>query len=402
MSRTALLYSPSFAMHQTGEISLRGDDLIHHIGGRELIDPVYTVAKLQYPYPVAGRVPNPEQPARSTICHETLNAFGLIGREGGQLRLVEPQPASVLELTATHSPQYVNRVAELSRAGGGELAESTYIGPGSYEWAALSAGAGLTAAQLLFDGGEADNALVLGRPPGHHAGRYNGAGFCVFNNVALLANACRSRFGWRKVLIVDWDLHHGDGTQELFYADPDVLFCSLHQFGPELYPEKGDFGEIGEGAGRGYTVNLPLPAKIGEESYLTLFRRVVPTLAAQFRPDIILVSAGYDGHFNDTQNPYVWDAGGGLCLTSQTYTALTEIIADCATRFCEGRYIVLLEGGYNLYSLAAGVVNTAAAMQSQSALISEKLPPAVPITSLDTEEYLRKLQSYHSRWNFSL
>ncbi len=395
MSQIALIYSPQFAQHQTGEISLRGDDLVHHLGGQELIDPVYTVAKLQYPYPVPGRIPNPEQPARITASYEALAAFGLIGEGSGQLRLHEPRQASFDELASVHTAGYINRVIDLSRAGGGELAESTYIGAGSYQWAALSAGAGLRAAELIFSG-QADSALVLTRPPGHHAGRDSGAGFCVFNNIALLAQDCRTRWGCKRVMIIDWDLHHGDGTQAIFDHDPTVLFCSLHQFGPELYPEKGDFQEIGTGPGRGYTVNLPLPAKTGADDYLQLFRRVVPTLARQFQPDIILVSAGYDGHFNDTQNPYVWDPAGGLCLTAQSYAELTQVVAECAALYCQGRYIVVLEGGYNLYCLPAGLVNTAATMLGYSPLAVETLPPTVAIRPLDVEAYLQKLNRYHA------
>jgi acetoin utilization deacetylase AcuC-like enzyme len=398
MSRVALVYSHHFTRHQTGEISLCGDDLLHHLGDLELIDPVYTVAKLQYPYPVPGRVPNPEQPARVTVCYETLSAFGLIGEGQNQLRMFEPRPASLEELLTVHSSEYITRVDELSRHGGGELAESTYIGSQSYEWASLSAGAGLTALELL-QSNQADSALVLTRPPGHHAHRTDGAGFCVFNNVALLAETCR-RQGYNRVLIIDWDLHHGDGTQSIFYDNPDVLFCSLHQFGPELYPEKGDFHEIGVGSGQGYTVNLPLPAKIGDADYLHLFERVIPVLADSFRPDIILVSAGYDAHFNDTQNPYVWAPAGGLSLSAQTYTALTHLVADCAVRYCQGRYIILLEGGYNLYCLPSGLVNTAAAMLGHPPLVVETVPSTVPITPLDIETYLAKLQKHHPTLKF--
>ncbi len=400
MRRVALIYSPLFARHQTGQISMRGDDLLHHISGQELVDPVYTVAKLQYPFPLPGRVPNPEQPNRTIACYEALAAFGLIGDDGpNQLWQVAPRPASFADLARVHTPEYIRRVKALSRAGGGELAESTYIGKGSYKWAALSAGAGLTAAQLIFEE-QANSALVVTRPPGHHAAREGGAGFCVFNNVAVIAENCRQQWGCRRVLIVDWDLHHGDGTQAIFYEDPNVLVCSLHQFGPELYPEKGDFDETGAGPGTGYTVNLPLPAKTSEADYLALFERVVPALTEKFQPDIILVSAGYDGHFNDTQNPYVWDPGGGLSLTAQTYAALTRIIADCAARFCHGRYIVLLEGGYNLYCLPAGMVNTAAAMLGHPPLISETIPPTMAVPTLDTGAYLQRLRECHPHFGF--
>ncbi|HEX2911792.1 MAG TPA: histone deacetylase [Chloroflexia bacterium] len=399
MSRTALIYSPDFSLLRTSEISLRGNDVVHYVAGQELVDPVYTVAKLQYPYAVPERVPNPEQPARSLACYESLAAFGLVGDAAGQMLPVVPRSATLNELAAVHSHNYINRVRAVSDAGGGELGESTYIGENSFQWAGLSAGAGLTALEVLFSGA-ADNAMVITRPPGHHARRESAAGFCVFNNVAVLAEACRRHYGLQKILIVDWDLHHGDGTQEIFYNDAGVLFCSLHQFGPELYPEKGDFNETGTGAGLGYTVNLPLPAKTGDDAYLALFQRVIPALAAFYRPDIILVSAGYDAHFNDTQNLYVWDPAGGLCLSAQAYSTLTEVVKSCAEQYCQGRYIVLLEGGYNLYSLPASVVNTAATMLGLDPLITERLPVTVPVAALDVNAYLEKLGRYHPNYHF--
>ncbi len=395
--RPALIYTPDFTRHETGEISFRGPDLVHHIAGQELVDPVYTVAKLAYPYPVTGRLPNPEQAARVANAYETLQAFGLVGDRPDQLRLVKPFPAEQFRLATVHSANYIRQVTELSKTGG-ELAESTYLGVNSFEWAALAAGAGLRATELVLNG-QAPSAFALLRPPGHHAARDHAAGFCIFNNVAVAAAYCKER-GRRRVMIVDWDLHHGDGTQEIFYDDPAVLFCSLHQFGPELYPEKGSFEETGAGPGRGYSVNLPLPAKTSEASYLALFRRVIPALAESFRPDIILVSAGYDGHFNDTQNPYVYDPGGGLGLTAQTYAELTRLVAQTADRHCEGRYVIFLEGGYNLYNLAAGVVNTVAAMLGLPTLITETLPPAVEVPPPDTEAYLDKLRQIHPQFKF--
>lgn len=391
-SNSVLIYTPDCGQHDAGDISFRANDVLHHIGELSLVDPVYTVEKLQYPYPVQGRWPFPENKERLNTCYEALLRFDLIGSAGGQLALVEPQVASESEITTVHSRDYIRQVVALSKTGG-ELGEAVYLGKNSYEAALLSAGGGITAAQLLHDG-RFSNALVLTRPPGHHAGKTNGAGFCIFNNVAIAARQCQA-LGWRKVLIVDWDLHHGDGTQAIFYDDPTVAFCSLHQFGPELYPEKGDFDEIGNGAGRGYSLNLPLPAKVDDESYLPLFEHVVKRLAKQFRPDIILVSAGYDGHFNDTIHPYVWDPGGGLALSAQSYARLTEIIAECAANYCQGRYIVLLEGGYNLQALANGVINTAAAMLGHGAVVTEKIPPTLPVTKLDIPAYLQKLAKFH-------
>lgn len=393
----ALLYSAEFSRHLTGEISFQGDQIIHHVAGLELVDPVYTVARLEYPYPLPPRVPNPEHPLRVTTCYEALLAFGLVGPGPGQFKEYQPRPATPAELEAVHSSEYIQKVQQLNRTGG-ELAQATYLETGSYDIARLAAGAAVNAVELLGRGA-ANSALVLARPPGHHARRDSGGGFCIFNNAALAALAAR-RFGWEKTLIIDWDLHHGDGTQENFEADAQVVYCSLHQFGPELYPEKGAFQETGRGAGTGFTVNLPLPAKTGDATYLALFERVIPALAEQFRPDLIIVSAGYDGHFNDTLNPYVWDPGGGLSLSAQLYHRLTTIIKECADRYCAGRYIVILEGGYNLYNLPAGVVNTAAAMLGQTPLVVETVPANIPLINLDVEDYLAQLRVYHQHFQF--
>lgn len=363
-----------------------GDALLHHVGSQSLVDPIYTVAKLKYPYPVKGRLPNPEQPYRVSVCYEALAAHNLLEK----CLLAEPKPVSLADLSLVHIPEYIEQVRQLSAAGGGELGESTYIGQGSYEIALLGAGAAIEAAELIHSG-KTYSAFVLARPPGHHAKADRAAGFCIFNNVAILAKVCQQRLGWPKVLIIDWDLHHGDGTQAIFYDQADVLFCSLHQFGFELYPETGDFHETGVGAGQGYNVNIPLPAKTSATDYLAIFKEVVSRLAAQFQPNIILVSAGYDCHFNDTHNLYVWDPDGGFHLLAQTYSELTRIVADVAHQYCEGRYLLVLEGGYNLSNLANSVVDTVAAMLGETAPIVEKLPTNLINATLDVDTYLSKL-----------
>jgi acetoin utilization deacetylase AcuC-like enzyme len=393
----ALIYSAEFASQYTGEISFEGDNLVHHVAGLSLVDPVFTVGKLQYPYPLPPRVPYPEQSLRATTCYEAMLGFGLVGPDTGQFRLHPPRPASLDELAGVHAAAYIRKVQNLSRTGG-ELAEATYFGKGAFEAAQLAAGAAIHAVELLGSGATT-SALVLARPPGHHAGRESGGGFCIFNNAALAAVAAR-RFGWQKALIIDWDLHHGDGTQAIFEKDAGALYLSLHQFGPELYPETGDFPETGCGAGEGFSVNLPLPARTGDASYLALFEHVVPRLVEQFRPDLLIVSAGFDGHFNDTINPYVWDPGGGLSLSAQLYHALTGIVKECAGQYCAGRYVVILEGGYSLYNLPAGLVNTAAAMLDRPPLVVETIPANIAQVNLDIEEYLARLRSHHKRFQF--
>ncbi len=186
-----------------------------------------------------------------------------------------------------------------------------------------------------------DSAFCLIRPPGHHALREKGMGFCVFNNVALGARYAQNKHGLKKVLIVDWDVHHGNGTQEAFWHDPSVLYFSLHRY--PHYPGTGSIEEIGGGEGRGYTVNIPLPPRCGDSDYIYIFKEVLLPIAKEFKPDITFVSAGFDAHQDDPL--------GGMNLTSQSYGALTSLAKEFSKRI-----VSCLEGGYNLKALRESVL----------------------------------------------
>jgi acetoin utilization deacetylase AcuC-like enzyme len=295
MLPTALIYTPDFAVHDPGQIRIEGNNLYHLVAGLELLDPDYTLDNIQFPFPLVSPVPHPEASSRVTAVLAALTDFELDRR----MTIVEPEPATNTDLVAAHTPEYIAKVRAVSSVGG-FLAESTYVSPGSYETALLAAGAGISALQGILSGRFA-SALSLIRPPGHHAGREQAGGFCLFNNAAIAAKYCLEQGGMKRVFILDWDLHHGNGTQDIVQHDPRIIFCSLHQFGPQLYPETGNFGDIGT---NGNIINLPLPAKLGDNEYWAVFQATVPALIEQARPDIVIVSAGEDGHFNDVNRLY--------------------------------------------------------------------------------------------------
>ena len=256
---------------------------------------------------------------------------------GEDLLRVPAARATEEDLLRVHAAEHIARVRELSAAGGGETGDGAPAGPGSYEVALLAAGTGIAAVDAVV-AGQARRVFALVRPPGHHAVRDRGMGYCLFNNVAVAAHHARARHGIGRVLIVDWDVHHGNGTQEAFWTDPGVLFVSLHQEG--LYPAgSGNLDEVGAGAGRGFTANLPLPAGCGDAAYLAAFERVVLPLAHRFRPELVLVSAGQDA--------CAMDQHGRMCVTTDGYRRMTEAMIAVADEHAGGRLIALQEGGYS-------------------------------------------------------
>lgn len=290
---------------------------------------------------------HPEGAARLEGILAELRRSGLWER----LTPVKSAPVDLGLLSRVHDPAYIAQVAAICRRGGGYLDSDTYLVQATYDAARLAAGgvAELTRAVLR---GEIPNGIALVRPPGHHAERHRGMGFCIFNNIAVAAQAALDEFGLQRVLIFDWDVHHGNGTQDIFYGSPHVLFISTHQY--PHYPGTGDWREAGEGAGLGYTVNMPLPAGVGDAGFDRLFREVAAPLVERFRPELILVSAGYDAHWRDPL--------AGLHLSLSGYWHLARELVELARRLCEGRIVVMLEGGYDLKVLALGVADTCRAL----------------------------------------
>ena len=256
---------------------------------------------------------------------------------GDDLARIPARKATLAEVARFHDPAYVARVKAISDAGGGETGDGAPAGPGSYEIALLAVGGTLAAVDAVM-AGPTRRVFVNVRPPGHHAVRDRGMGYCLFNNVALAALHGRAVHGLERVLIVDWDVHHGNGTQQAFYADPNVLFVSLHQEG--LYPApSGGVDEVGDGAGTGFTVNIPLPPGCGDAAYAAAFERLVLPIARAFRPELVLVSAGQDAS--------AMDQHGRMCLTTDAYRRMTADLIAVADEHASGRIVVAQEGGYS-------------------------------------------------------
>jgi acetoin utilization deacetylase AcuC-like enzyme len=270
---------------------------------------------------------------------EALRRVALAFRQSGG-RVVEPVPATLAEVERVHDPSYV---AAIRQTAGRAVAldPDTFTSPDSYDVALLAAGAAVGAVDAVLDGPPGTRALAVVRPPGHHAERDRAMGFCLFNNVAIAAAHARAR-GLDRVAIVDYDVHHGNGTQWSFYDDPAVLFVSTHQF--PFYPGTGGAGECGRGAGAGFTVNLPIAAGGTDADYERLFVRVVLPVLRQFSPRLVLVSAGFDAHRDDPL--------GGMQLTTAQCGRLTAHLADLADACCDGRIVAITEGGYDLDAIA--------------------------------------------------
>ena len=250
-----------------------------------------------------------------------------------------PRLASPAELSVVHDPGYLEALADLCAAGGGALDPDTAVSPGSWETARMTAGAGLAAVEALQgNGGQA--AVVLGRPPGHHATRDVGMGFCLINNIAVSAGTLAA--AGERVVILDWDVHHGNGTQDIFWSDPRVLYLSIHQW--PLYPGTGRPDDRGSGQGQGATINLPLPAGGTGDVYLSLFDEVIGPSIERFAPTWILISAGFDAHRDDPL--------ADMQLTAGDFADLTARVAGLAR---PGRLALFLEGGYDLPALRKSV-----------------------------------------------
>jgi acetoin utilization deacetylase AcuC-like enzyme len=252
-------------------------------------------------------------------------------------------PAPLAAVERVHDPAYVAALREFARRGGGRLDADTIVRPESFDVALLAAGAGIAAVDAVLDG-VASRAFVLMRPPGHHATPTRGMGFCLFNSAAIAAEQARAR-GAARVFILDWDVHHGNGTQDVFWERADVVFCSLHQW--PLYPGTGAADERGAGTGRGATINIPLPPGSGDAAYLDAFAAtVIPAIHAA-RPDLLVISAGFDAHAADPM--------ANMRVTTEGFAALARQAVAVANDVCGGRVVALLEGGYDPAALAASV-----------------------------------------------
>lgn len=277
----------------------------------------------------------PEHPGRVVAVRELLQTDPVPG-----VRLTSGEKATLEQLQRVHTTSYIESLHELEGKQAWLDVDTTAISAGSIEAAEVAAGSVVAAVDAVF-ANDADSAFVVCRPPGHHANAVRARGFCLFNNIAVGAAHAQAHWDAERVLIIDWDAHHGNGTQDIFAADPSVMFFDTHRAAP-FYPGTGHVEEVGEGLGEGTTVNVPLPGDAGDRAIITAFETILVPAVDWFKPDLIMVSAGMDAHISE------------LCLTMTDtgYSALAGIVRDLADTYCDGRLVMALEGGYNPETLA--------------------------------------------------
>lgn len=281
----------------------------------------------------------PECPARLSASFDFLSGLPWFST----LKKIFPKTAEEEWLRLIHSAEYLRRADETCREGVSYLdTPDVGISENSFEIAKLAAGGAIELADRIASG-EIENAFALLRPPGHHAEESNAMGFCLLNNIAILARYLQRKHGLEKILILDWDVHHGNGTQHTFEDDPSVFYISLHQY--PFYPGTGAFSETGTGRGRGATLNCPMPAGKGDEDYRRAFEEIILPAIEKFKPQAVLISAGFDAHAADPL--------ASMNLSTEFYGWMTAQMMEAAHRFAGGRLISLLEGGYNLKVLPA-------------------------------------------------
>ncbi len=310
-----------------------------------------TTAYITHPrYPEHTFPGHPEHAGRIHAIWKALAEAGLTQR----MIAVTPEPVSTDLIRRVHTPDYMDILQWMSTSNQPQMqiGLDTYAQPHSYEIARLSAGGVVQAVDEVMSG-RVNNALAAVRPPGHHARPKTGMGFCLLANVALAARHAQQVYGLERILIVDYDVHHGNGTQEIFYDEAEVLFISSHQFG-NFYPGTGAIDEIGHGKGEGYTINIPLPPGHGDDSFAAIYQDVIWPAAERYQPQLILVSAGFDAHWSDPI------ARMGLSLTG--YAHITRELIRMAEKLCAGKIVFALEGGYNLDVLGQAVRNVAHAL----------------------------------------
>ena len=283
---------------------------------------------------------HPESPQRLMVIYDMLEESDM----QGQFIEIPVKSAEKDDILLIHSSDYVDKIASTSGQEYIYLDPDTQTSSGSYDASLLAVG-GLCEAITMVRSGELDNAFALVRPPGHHAERTRAMGFCLFNNVAIGARFAQEKLGLGRILVVDWDLHHGNGTQHSFEDDPSILYFSTHQY--PYYPGTGNHNETGIGKGEGFTINVPLSTGYGDGEFIGIFERILRPVTVEFDPDLILVSAGFD--------IYDGDPLGGMDVTPKGFGLLTRSIMEMANACCGGKVVLTLEGGYSLQGLKDSV-----------------------------------------------
>lgn len=330
---------------------------------------------------------HPERPERLTAVMKFLEENQAF--KNGHIVLQKPSAVNLADLERVHPKDYIDFIHNASDREA-RIDADTRTSKGSYNAAILAAGTGIKAWEEIQTG-TINNAFALVRPPGHHANEQSARGFCLFNNVSVLARYITATVSDSRVLILDIDAHHGNGTQEIHYADSDILYLGLHQDGRTLYPGySGYIDELGEGRGKGFNVNLPLPPGTADHSFLQGLSMLFPPIVEQFQPTAILVSAGYDAHFRD----YLTN----LQFSADAYLKSAQLVMETAEKHCQGRVIMFLEGGYDLQALAESIYNTLIAMSGQGAPIQEKAPSEDSRISKYMHTLLKEIKTLLKPW----
>lgn len=314
MTKTALIFSPIYYKHNTGKGHPESSQRLHAI-----------INELK----------------RSNITNHP------------NITLISPDKARIQDIELIHGTEYIKLVEAVCKSGGGLLdLQDTIVSPESYEVALYAAGGAIKAVDLVMNR-KFDNAFALVRPPGHHAGKFRALGFCLFNNVAIAAAFLLKKFELKRILILDVDAHHGNGTQEAFYETDKVLYVSLHE-DPTSFPGTGFINETGKDEGLGFNVNVPLPFQTTDMPYLSAIKDIVMPIAREYKPQFILMSAGFDTHYSDPV--------GNLSLSATAIQKIHQNTMQLATQLCHGRLVSILEGGYNLKTIGKLATSTVATM----------------------------------------
>ena len=324
---------------------------------------------------------HPESPKRLEIIYEMLEDSDIKGK----FIEIAPREATKEEICYIHSPEYLDMIAKTEGRPHVTLDPDTSTCADSYRVALLATGGLLEAVRSVIEG-KIENAFALIRPPGHHAEKDKAMGFCIFNNVAIAARYAQKKHSLKKILIADWDLHHGNGTQHSFYDDPTVLYFSTHQY--PYYPGTGAFDECGTGDGKGFTVNVPLSYGYGDAEYAKIYKEILYPIALEFSPDLILVSAGFD--------IYEGDPLGGMSVSPSGFAALTRVIMQIADKCCSGKVVITLEGGYNLNGLRESVKAVLKELSDMNKTDVEKIAQAA--RSEMVERVFNNVKQVHSNY----
>jgi len=310
----------------------------------------------------------------------------------GNWEFVEPEKVGLKDVKLVHGIEYIEFVENVCKSGGGllDVEGDTVASPESFDVALYAVGGTLKAVNLVMKG-RFQNAFALVRPPGHHAGKYSTCGFCIFNNIAIATEYLLREFDLKRILILDIDAHHGNGTQEIFYETNKVLYISLHE-DPRKFPRKGFIDELGEGEGLGYNVNVPLPFRTGDHIYLKAINEIVTPIIKQYKPQFVLVSAGLDGHYADPV--------GSLSLSALSYQEVFETIFNVASEMCEGKLVLMLEGGYSLGFVGKLAVTAVAEMSGTIYSIEDKVPITKKRVKEQGEKVIKEVKQVQKAfWN---